>query len=69
MAGICIECERLWKEYSAAIHEFLGLNRPANAAGDFRDRGVGPLSVIGPEPESQPALAGASDSSFSPTIV
>ena len=57
MADLCIECERLWKEYSAAMYEYLGLNRPANATGVFRDRGVGPLSVIGPEPESQPALA------------
>jgi len=57
MAGLCIECERLWKEYSAAMHEYLGLNRPANGAGAFRDRGVGLLSMAGPEPESQPALA------------
>ena len=46
MADICAECERLWKEYSAAMHEYLGLNRPANAAGGIRDRGVGPLSVL-----------------------
>ena len=56
MAGICIECERLGKEYSAAMHAYLGLNRPANAAQAFPDRGVGPFSVIGPEPESQSAL-------------
>jgi hypothetical protein len=56
MAGLCIECERLWKEYSAAMHEYLGLNRAANGGGASRDRGVGPLS-IGLEPESQPALA------------
>lgn len=56
MAGICIECERLWKEYSAAMHEYLGLNRTANAVAAFPDRGPGPLSVIGSEPESQPAL-------------
>lgn len=57
MAGLCIEYERLWKEYSAAMREYLGLNRPANGAVAFRDRGVGPLTMIGPEPESQPALA------------
>jgi hypothetical protein len=55
MAGLCIEYERLWKEYSAAMHEYLGLNRPANATGGIR--GSGPVSMIGPEPEAQPALA------------
>ena len=57
MAEVCIECERLWKEYSAAMREYLGLNRPANATGGITGSGIGPLSVIGPEPESQPALA------------
>jgi len=57
MPDVCIECGRLWKEYSAAMHEYLGLNRPANAAGSFRDSGFGPVSVIGPKLESGPALA------------
>jgi hypothetical protein len=49
--------ERLWKEHSAAMHQYLGLSRPVNAARDFRYRRAGPVSVIGPETESQPALA------------
>jgi hypothetical protein len=57
MADFCIECERLWKEYSAALHESLGLNHSANAAGAFRNSGVGSLIVVGPKPESRTALA------------
>jgi hypothetical protein len=57
MADVCIECERLWKEYSKAMREYLGLNRPANATGGTPGSGVGSLSVIGPKTESQPALA------------
>jgi hypothetical protein len=51
MAEFCIECERLWREYSAAFHEHLGLKRPA---GLFPDRGVVPWT--GPKPESRTAL-------------
>jgi hypothetical protein len=57
MAELCIECERLWREYSAAVYEHLGLNRPANAAGVFPVRGLGPLIMVGPKPESLTALA------------
>lgn len=35
MADLCVECERLWKEYSAALHEYLGLNPGSDAAASF----------------------------------
>ena len=57
MADLCIECERLWKEYSAATHEHLGLNRSANAMGAFRARDEGPLIMIGSKPNLRPTLA------------
>ena len=38
-------------QYSAAMDEYLGLNRPAHANGGILGSGVGPASVIGPETE------------------
>ena len=27
MADLCIECERLWSEYSSAMHKYLSITR------------------------------------------
>ena len=33
MADLCVECERLWREYKATLHAYLGLNRAAPSDG------------------------------------
>ena len=57
MADLCIECERLWKEYSAAMHEYLGLNRAANVATPFWIFAARPRCFANPRSDFPPRLA------------
>ena len=50
MADLCLECERLWKEYAAALHEYLGLNAMLPSR-DFVRRQGSPI-----DPQSLAAL-------------
>jgi len=46
VASLCIECERLWKEYSATMHEYLGLNANSIADPDIQPGDGSPRSDL-----------------------
>jgi hypothetical protein len=43
MADLCVECERLWSEYTAAMHNYLGLTRELPLTVLFLDQPLGPV--------------------------
>jgi hypothetical protein len=56
MADLCIECEQLWREYSATMHEYLGLSGALGPAGASRELAIWRHSVVVPRAEIRPIL-------------
>ncbi len=56
MPDLCSECERLWREYSATLHEYLGLSRAMHQADEVRNSVTRCSLVVSPRTEFRPTL-------------